>query len=182
MKNPSWKFKLFYCAWEDNADESKWKARLNSYSMPSVGKGISKKNLRKGNCGLATVPNQTMPWSIKKTISCNLPFSAFFCVGKAVLRLSLLLPLSPLLKRKHLQTVIWIQPAGIRVLCWIRTRSLYPPGLSHWREMQVAIISQVQNRITKSLEAGVVQHLLDPWKQMKMGLEISILFFQNSGY
>lgn len=120
-----------------------------------------------------------MPWSIKKTIYCNLfillpslhkPFSAFSCVGKAVLRLSLLLLLSSLLKRKFLLTVIRVQPAGFRMLCWIRTRSLCRAGLSHWREMQVAIISQVQNRITKSLEAGVVQHLLDPWETNESGL------------
>lgn len=35
--------------------------------------------------------------------------------------------------------------------------------------MQVAIISQVQNRITKSLEAGVVQHLLDRWERNESG-------------
>lgn len=35
--------------------------------------------------------------------------------------------------------------------------------------MQVAIISQVQNRITKSLEAVVVQHLLDPWETNESG-------------
>jgi len=32
--------------------------------------------------------------------------------------------------------------------------------------MQAAIISQVQNWITKSLEAVVVQHLLGPWKRL----------------
>lgn len=120
-----------------------------------------------------------MPGSIKKTIYCNLfillpslhrPFSACFCVGKVVVGLCLLLILSPLLRRKYLETVIWIQPVGIRMLYWIRTRSLYHAGLNHRREMQVAIINHVQNGITKSLEAGVVQHLLDPWETNESGL------------
>lgn len=49
---------------------------------------------------------------------------------------------------------IWIQLAALRMLYWIRTRSLYHAGLSHRREMQVAIISQVQNRITNSTSGG----------------------------
>lgn len=56
------------------------------------------------------------------------------------------------------------------MLYWIRTRSLYHAGLNHRREMQVAIINHVQNGITKSLEAGVVQHLLDPWETNESGL------------
>lgn len=48
MNKPAWKYELFYCAWLDNTDGSKLKARLNSCSAPSVGEGISRKNPGKG--------------------------------------------------------------------------------------------------------------------------------------
>lgn len=62
--------------------------------------------------------------------------------------------------------MICIGTAVVRMLYWIKTRSLYHAELSHREEMQVAKISQVQNWITKSLEAVVVQHLLGPWERL----------------
>lgn len=169
---------LWCVTWQYGREPMKSYAEQSSHSFSRGRK--SQEESQEGSCDLVTVPTRAMPWLIRKTVYCNLfillpslpkLFASYFCMRKqlGVRRLLCSLLLSSLLKRRDLEapkSVIWMRPGGARMLYWVRTRSLHHAGLSHRREMQVAIISRVQNWITKSLEAVVVQHLLGPWERL----------------
>lgn len=152
---PIWKTQLenpFYSARDDNTDESKWKARLNSCSTLPVGKGISKKNPREGIViSYSSKSDNALIHKENNLLQYYLLYISPFQLS-AVLAKTLPSTSSIVLTEKEISgdCGIWIQLAALRMLYWIRTRSLYHAGLSHRREMQVAIISQVQNRITNS--------------------------------